>query len=136
MKHFGEFKVAKIEQKEVSGQEYILEELKNLRRTVQRMDRGWVSKDRIREASERDIDICLGHGELPDMKDKMATLISHPALMNVGFKQLEPDHLHLRADVKPNFSVELIREEIEDLLDRKSSNLAHKRRIILDNEKN
>ncbi len=136
LKHFGEFKVAKIEQKEVSGQEYILEELKNLRRTVQRMDRGWVSKDRIREASERDIDICLGHGELPDMKDKMATLISHPALMNVGFKQLEPDHLHLSADVKPNFSVELIREEIEDLLDRKSSNLAHKRRIILDNEKN
>lgn len=28
LKHFGEFKVAKIDQKEVSGQEFIIEELK------------------------------------------------------------------------------------------------------------
>lgn len=38
LKHFGEFKVAKIDQKEVSGQEFILDELKSLRSAVQRID--------------------------------------------------------------------------------------------------
>jgi len=40
LKHFGEFKVAKLDTKEVSGQEYILEELRSLRRTIRRLDLG------------------------------------------------------------------------------------------------
>jgi len=39
LKHFGEFTVAKIDKKEVSAQEYILEELKGLRQAVQNMER-------------------------------------------------------------------------------------------------
>jgi hypothetical protein len=39
LKHFGEFKVAKIDQREVSGQEFIIEELKNMRRSINRLDR-------------------------------------------------------------------------------------------------
>lgn len=38
LKHFGAFKVAKLEEKEVSGQEYILEELKNIRLTMRRLE--------------------------------------------------------------------------------------------------
>ncbi|HDR9288244.1 TPA: hypothetical protein QDB46_003383 [Burkholderia multivorans] len=38
LKHFGEFKVAKIDKKEVSGQEYILDEIKSLRFAIQRID--------------------------------------------------------------------------------------------------
>lgn len=135
LKHFGEFKVAKIDQKEVSGQEYILEELKSLRRTVQRMDRGWVSKDRFREHSDSDINICLGHGERPDINEKMAMLISHPALRNVGVMELDQDHLHLTADVRPDFPAEIIREEVESLIGRKSSGFVRKRSARIENEK-
>jgi hypothetical protein len=39
LKHFGEFKVVKIDEKEVSGQEFIIEELKSIRATMQRMER-------------------------------------------------------------------------------------------------
>lgn len=39
LKNFGEFTVAKLEKKEVSGQEFILEELRALRASVQRLDR-------------------------------------------------------------------------------------------------
>jgi hypothetical protein len=39
LKNFGEFTVAKLDKKEVSGQEFILEELKALRASVQRLDR-------------------------------------------------------------------------------------------------
>lgn len=129
LKHFGEFKVAKIDQKEVSGQEYILEELKNLRRSVQRMDRGWVSKSHFKENPDRDIDICLGYGERPDINEKVSLLMSHPALKNVGVMELDSDHLHLSADVKPDFPTEMVREEVENLIGRKVSNISRKRVI-------
>lgn len=38
LKHFGEFTVAKLDKKEISGHEYIVEELKELRQTVQRLE--------------------------------------------------------------------------------------------------
>ena len=40
LKHFGEFKVAKLDTKEVSGAEYILDELKILRMSINRLGRG------------------------------------------------------------------------------------------------
>lgn len=38
LKHFGEFKVAKLEKKEVSGQEYIIDELRAMRASIRRME--------------------------------------------------------------------------------------------------
>ncbi|WP_221625307.1 hypothetical protein [Burkholderia cepacia] len=38
LKHFGQFKVAKIDQQEVSGQEFILEELRSLQQSIRRME--------------------------------------------------------------------------------------------------
>ncbi len=45
LKHFGEFKVAKIDKKEVSGQEYILEELRGLRAAIRRVEVSQHSKE-------------------------------------------------------------------------------------------
>ncbi|MDR7299011.1 hypothetical protein J2X16_004379 [Pelomonas aquatica] len=58
LKHFGEFKVAKLEKKEVSGQEYILEELRALRTAVRRVELGQHSNANkyirnLRQASDR-----------------------------------------------------------------------------------
>lgn len=39
LKHFGEFKVAKLEQKEVSGQAYILDELSSIRASITQLNR-------------------------------------------------------------------------------------------------
>jgi len=39
LKHFGEFKIAKLDQKEVSAQEFMIDELKNLRLAVSRLDK-------------------------------------------------------------------------------------------------
>ncbi|WP_221899472.1 hypothetical protein [Pseudomonas sediminis] len=43
LKHFGEFKVAKLEQKEVSGLEYVISELSAIRREIKRPDRAYGS---------------------------------------------------------------------------------------------
>lgn len=45
LKHFGEFKVAKIEQKEVSGAEYILDELKSLGLAIRRVEANQPQRD-------------------------------------------------------------------------------------------
>lgn len=45
LKHFGEFKVAKIEQKEVSGAEYILDELKSLGLAIRRVEANQAQRD-------------------------------------------------------------------------------------------
>jgi hypothetical protein len=39
LKHFGEFKVAKIEKTEVSGQQFIIDELQSLKASIARLDR-------------------------------------------------------------------------------------------------
>lgn len=60
LKHFGEFKVAKIEKKEVSGQELILDELRSLRVAINRQNRtdGVVTSSRP-PVRDRMLDICL-----------------------------------------------------------------------------
>jgi hypothetical protein len=45
LKHFGEFKVAKLDKKEVSGQEYIIEELRALRSAIRRIEVNQSFKD-------------------------------------------------------------------------------------------
>ncbi|QKU80158.1 hypothetical protein HPY08_14725 [Vibrio cholerae] len=114
LKHFGEFKVAKLDKKEVSGQEYILDELRNLRRSMASIERTSLSKRPGRSNSE--IDICLGHGDGSDVKEKFALLMSHPSVRNVGVRELEPDHFHLTADVNPNVSIDEVRSELEQLV--------------------
>jgi hypothetical protein len=120
LKHFGEFKVAKIDKTEVSGQEFILEELKNLRRSVNRMDRpSRVSKFEGMHL-DSDVDICLGHRNDLDLTMLMKELLDHPELKNEGVKELEEGHFHLVADVRNNFPIELAQEEIENLVEKKS----------------
>lgn len=94
LKHFGEFKVAKIDKKEVSGQEYIIDELKNMRRSINRMENRNDPrrfKERSMSRFNSDIDICLGHEGKPDIDEKMGLLIDHPALRNVGVMELDSD---------------------------------------------
>lgn len=45
LKHFGEFKVAKIDKKEVSGQEFIIDELKDIKSAMRRLERNQAYRD-------------------------------------------------------------------------------------------
>src|SRR5690554_3711904 len=62
LKHFGEFTVAKLEKKEVSGQEYILEELKSMRSAMQRLEyRNMIQNRKMHSIRERgELNLCLG----------------------------------------------------------------------------
>lgn len=104
LKHFGEFKVAKIEKKEVPGQEFILDELKNIRVGMRRLERNQFSREIYYRngsdlpSSDEDFDYCMGEASALDIKKAIDLLGNHPAVMSVRIIELEPDHhKHLRA---------------------------------------
>ncbi len=101
LKNFGEFKVAKIDQKEVSGQEFILDELKTLRQVISRMERSnsLRKKPTKPSISEDSIVICL----VKASQDELDALFLR-SLNELGVSSIEitkfNDHKHLR--VVPN----------------------------------
>jgi len=115
LKHFGQFKVAKIDQTEVSGQEFILEELKFLRRSLNRLERNAPMRS-SRKRFDADLDYCMGGDDKDKVTEKMGYLVEHPALRNVGIYERGPDHYHLTADIKPEYPEESIKGEIDHML--------------------
>jgi hypothetical protein len=65
LKHFKRVTVAKLEEKEVTGQEFVLEELKSIRRQIQRMDRSPIEL-RKQSSSEKVSGITMYLGDLDD----------------------------------------------------------------------
>jgi hypothetical protein len=71
LKHFGEFTVAKIDKKEVSGQEFILEELRNMRHAIGRLE-------------SRNVQVSVGG----DLRDTQRMSVNIPGLQNKAMKML------------------------------------------------
>jgi len=105
LKHFGEFTVAKLDKKEVSGQQFIIEELRSIRSAVSRMEYGSAHIREVKNPrfehpnhSSSDIDICLGDWS----EDRIAVVLrratEHPELDGVRVIEFEPGHKHLLAE--------------------------------------
>jgi hypothetical protein len=89
LKHFGEFKVAKLDQKEVSGQEYIIDELKRLNQSMRKL-----------ESKSYHFD-----PDLPDfLKSQDSQIGMDEALQRAAFSKafLKENGLHIYADALRN----------------------------------
>jgi hypothetical protein len=117
LKHFGEFTVAKLDKKEVSGQQFIIEELRSIRSAVRRMEVGSVNGrdlevNRFKHTthSESDIDICLGDWAEDRINMALRRAREHPELDGARVVELEPGHRHLLIEAKAGANVaEIIR---------------------------
>lgn len=123
LKHFGEFKVAKIDKKEVSGQEFIIDELKSIKIGMRRLERNQFGKDSIYRDnfeypfSDDEFDYCLGDASKLDIKKALDLVNSHPAVISTSIMDLDPSHKHIRAklsDIK-------FKDELENLMRKISS---------------
>ena len=106
LKHFGEFKVAKLDKKEVSGQEYILDELRGLRIAMRRLELGQPSREsegpRPRPIKMNgDINVCMGGWSESKVADHLTMAHEHPEIRDVQIEERTPMHKHLIANVKP-----------------------------------
>lgn len=116
LKHFGEFTVAKLQKKEVSGQEFIIEELKSMRNAMQRLEhRQYLDTRRptfIKSSPVRDIDICLG-GRSKSLIDKaFSTAKKMSELCDVEILERDPNHMHLLASIADGANITA--DQIED----------------------
>ncbi len=134
LKHFGEFKVAKIDKKEVSGQEFILDELKNIRMGMRRLERNnqlgknfYYRDTAEHSASDEDFDYCMGDASNLEIKKAIEILGDHPAVMSVSFMELEPEHKHLRAKLN-NIKA---KDELQMLMHKISPKGKHDRHIVI-----
>lgn len=136
LKHFGEFTVAKLDQKEVSGQEFIMEELKSLRHAMIRLERGTFQRDRFYRNSKvsaemgEPLDICLSGNSEEEVKSILKTVSIWPGIITIELVELKSDHFHLRAVVD---SVEHAME-IEKKVDSLRSVPSKKRRSRVNHE--
>ena len=118
LKHFGEFTVAKLDQKEVSGQEYILEELKTIKNSVRRLESNPYKSNLLTQLhrTERpavDIDICFYDLSPQRIEANAMKAREHPQVQNVRIQEVD-GHYHLLADVKPGVDA----FEVSKLLER------------------
>lgn len=117
LKHFGEFKVAKLDKKEVSGQEYILEELRYLRNTMRRLEIGQFPRDseapRVRSSRVTgDINACMKGITENAIAESVKRLSIHPDVIDVMVDDRGAEHKHIIANVKPGASI----SELEKLI--------------------
>jgi hypothetical protein len=106
----------------VSGQEFILDELKNIRMGMRRLERdNQFGKDpRYREAfdhpaSDEDFDYCMGDASNLVIKKAIDIIGAHPAVISVDVMELDSDHKHLRAklsDIKAKDELEMLMRKI------------------------
>jgi hypothetical protein len=107
LKHFGEFTVAKLEKKEVSGQEYILEELRNIRFTMRRLERAQMPREARpdrpagsrRRLDPNEIEMCLRRKSEEEIDQLAQTAAAHPGIRVVRIENCADGHKHLVATV-------------------------------------
>lgn len=114
LKHFGEFKVAKIEKKEVSGQEFIIDELKSIRFALNRLERGDAVRRKPRGV-DGDIDICLRQ-RMGEINDNLISQISKiPGVISVKLDG-PSTHKHLFVSLSDSCDKSEIKSTVDDLL--------------------
>lgn len=91
LKHFGEFKIAKLDKKEVSAQEFILEELKSIKTSLRKIDRKQLSPPRFAGGRK-----SAGHGGGDVVGESIVFDLSGASIQEaLNISQILEAHLHI-----------------------------------------
>lgn len=122
LKHFGEFKVAKIDETEVSGQEYLLEEMRSLRKSVARLETTAFQSRRPPGPRRtkgygigEPIDICLKNYDPSAAKKLLDMVQEHPGVREMDLDQRGQDHYHLVGFARDSDTAEEVKSLVPDV---------------------
>lgn len=109
LKHFGEFTVAKIDKKEVTGQEFILEELKGVRVALRKLEsvahnRELDTVTHVRKMPRADMDSCLKGWPKEKVMELRNIAEHHTGIAASRIREVSPDHYHIDIDLLPGVS--------------------------------
>jgi hypothetical protein len=107
LKHFGEFTVAKLQKKEVSGQEFILEELKSMRSSMQRLEHrpAFMPRRLMPPRSKHEFSLCLGGLSKAQVVQARNFVACHPDVREADIEWREPNHSHVVVTMAPETTV-------------------------------
>ncbi len=115
LKHFGEFKVAKIDKKEVSQQEFIMDEIRSLRRLILHTNKRSIQKDMFSDDDETTCDICCAGMSLEKLNEVMPKILELPDVTNASIYSKSANHHHIKLTVRPDTDKQLIRNEVRQI---------------------
>jgi hypothetical protein len=95
LKHFGEFTVAKIDKKEVSGQEFVIQELHALRLVVDELNRRSTIRPAISTQRPGYVNVCLREVHEKGIAEALAIAKNYPSVHSVELEERSPDHKHI-----------------------------------------
>lgn len=116
LKHFGEFTVAKIEKKEVSGEAYMIEEIKGLKELILSNSRRHRSDLSSSDTSDYQGQYCLENKSEQAVSQILRRVVSLPAVKSAHTFAVG-DHKHLAVTAYEDISP-LIMEEIDRIVRR------------------
>lgn len=124
LKHFGEFKVAKIKSTEVSNEDFLLDELQNIKslilgRTYRNQRRSYIDRD----IDDVHINICCGSTSIENIDKKIKKYISESEeVLDYEMDERGSSHRHVEVEIVPGADRLKLRGELRSLLrDRKKS---------------
>lgn len=122
LKHFGEFKVAKIDKKEVSGQELIIDDLKNIKNMIERLERvqaakenfgqGWASKFKNSSDARHKIIYNISNISKEEMDKVIRDIIKIAGAAGVMYREMKNGMIQISVDFEDSDK----RREISDYL--------------------
>jgi len=113
LKHFGEFKVVKLDKTEVSAQEFVLDELKQIRESLAAIQSERIQP--IRTASSIDIEVCMSRVSDEAFAAALEKVGQHPGVENASMTPWA-GHKHLL--IIPKHGVTIPNSEIRELTGR------------------
>lgn len=113
LKAFGEFSIPKVAQKEVSGQEFIMQQLDSINIALGRLSRNYrpIPPRYAGRNIKNDADICVRGWSSDKIENFMSFLKTLPFVDKISRYEKGEDHLHISIDVMPNTT----EKQMEDL---------------------
>jgi hypothetical protein len=130
LKHFGSFKIAQIETEVVSKEDFILEEIKNLREVVIRNNRNSNNRSRFEERTlfqneslenESEITICFGSEKPSEIEPYLHKITLLKGVEFAKIEKLEEEHCHIEIVINNKVSRRFLVNRINDIVGDKAS---------------
>lgn len=121
LKHFGEFKIAKIDTKEVSSDEIILDELKSLKSAIASMEHRRTPTSKAQ--SKYDVVVCARKCSLEALNAASNEIEQMPEVVMITKRRLPNNHYHLYINLTDDSNRSDFRDIVLELLPECTVNL-------------
>lgn len=129
LKHFGSFKIAKIETEVVSKEDFILEEIRSLREVVNRNNRSFSSnrysfeneRTLLGKDNESDLTVCFGDNVPENIESLIDQISSLKGIRHTEFKKIMEDHCHIEILLNKSVPKRFVINQIEKITEGKAN---------------